>query len=184
MLDPHIRRWFVLYTRARFEKTVDRQLLDEQIESYLPSQTVIKRWSDRKKKIEQPLFPGYVFIHTTEKERLSAVAASGVVRCVMFNNKVAVVRDVEIENIKRLLGKGHTVEVHPSLPVGTRVRIVRGLLAGIEGILTDISGKRKFAVTLEALNRSVLTEISSGDVEELTVLAQTLSIPEAESRNQ
>ncbi len=162
-----IRRWLVLYTRSRFEKQVHQQLLNEHIESYLPSKTVVKKWSDRRKSVEEPLFPGYVFMHTTEKERLNALDTSGVVRCVMFNNKVAVVRDVEIENIKRLLGKGNIVEVHPSLVAGTRVRIVRGLFEGIEGVLADIRGKRKFAVTLEALGRSVLTEVPGGDVEEI-----------------
>lgn len=170
MIDHTIRRWLVLYTRAQFENKVEEQLLREHIESYLPSQTVIKKWSDRRKSVEVPLFPGYVFIHTTEKERLGALQASGVVRCVMFNNKVAVVRDVEIENIKRLLGKGSRssgIEVYPSLVVGTRVKIVRGPFAGIEGILTDIRGTRKFAVTVEVLRRSVLAEIPGGDVEEI-----------------
>lgn len=144
-----------------------QQLLHKHIEPYLPLQTIVKQWSDRKKKIEEPLFPGYIFIHATEKERLNGIETTGVVRCLMFNNKVSVVRDVEIENIKRLLGKGNIVEVHPSLVVGSRVKIVRGPFAGIEGILTNIRGKSKFAVTVEALRRSVLIEIPRGDVEEI-----------------
>jgi transcription antitermination factor NusG len=158
--DIDIRRWLVLHTKPRYERKVHWQLVRDQLECYLPLHTVVRHWSDRRKKIEEPLFPGYIFIHTTERERLAALQTYGVTRCVVFNGRAAVVRDVEIQNIRRLLEKPYVLEVYPSLVVGAKVKIVAGPFAGIEGIVTTVRGKRKFAVTVEALSRSVLVEIS------------------------
>jgi len=167
-MDAGVRRWYVLYTKPRFEKKVHQQLLQKQIESYLPLQKVIRRWSDRKKKVEEPLFPNYVFVHTNEKERLASLAAFGVVRCVSFAGRVAVVPDAQIESLKRMLDEEKSVEVYPTIPIGTKVKIVRGPLCGIEGTLTDIRGVKRFAVTIDALQRSVLIEIKASDVKAIS----------------
>lgn len=166
-MDAIVRHWHVLYTRPRFEKKIYEQLLQKHIESYLPIQKIVKRWSDRKKTVEEPLFTSYVFVHTDEKERLATLQTVGVVRCVSFGGKVAIVPDIQIENLKRMLGEGKPVEVYPTIPVGARVKIARGPLYGIEGVLADIRGSKRFALTIDVLRRSVLIDIGADSVEAL-----------------
>ncbi len=166
-MDVSGQHWHVLYTRPRFEKKVYQQLLQKHIESYLPLQEIVKRWTDRKKTVEEPLFKSYVFVHADEKERLASLQTTGVVRCVSFGGKVAVVPDIQIESLKRMLGEGKPVEVCPTIRVGARVKIVRGHLYGIEGVLADIRGSKRFALTIDVLRRSVLIEIGADSVEAL-----------------
>jgi transcription elongation factor/antiterminator RfaH len=167
-MDQNSQRWYVLYTKPRFEKKVHLQLLQKQIESYLPLHKVTRRWSDRKKKVEEALFPNYIFVHTQEKERLASLETAGVVRCVSFGGRVAVVPDSEIQSLKRMLSEDQPVQVYPIVALGTKVRITRGPLSGVEGVLTEIRGMKRFALTIEALRRSVLMEIDAGDVKALS----------------
>lgn len=166
-VEQEHRRWVVLYTRPRHEKKVHDQLCRGLFECYLPLYMRVRQWSDRKKEVAEPLFPCYVFIHTTERERLAAIQTSGVVRCLMMNRKVAVVQETEIENIKRLLNEQCMLEVHPSVVVGAKVKIVSGPLAGMEGIVTTIRGRQRFAVTIEALSRSIVVEVAGGNLVEI-----------------
>jgi len=158
-VDPMSKQWIVLYTKPRFEKKAHLGLCDLSIETYLPLQRVVKLWSDRKKRVEEPLFPGYVFVKVNERERLCALEAPGIVSCVSFNKRVAIVREVEIEGIRRLLGEGCPVEVLPRVLAGTRVKVIGGPLAGIEGVVTEVRGSSRFAVVVEVLRRSVVAEV-------------------------
>jgi transcription antitermination factor NusG len=161
------RKWFVLYTKPKFEKKVYGQLLEKNIESFLPLQEVVKQWSDRKKKVEEPLFPGYVFIHSNEKERLLSLGTIGVVKCINFKGRLAVVNDFEIENIKKLLAFGKMLEVHSSMAIGTRVKIIRGPLNGMEGLLTEVRGGKRFTISIEDLTSSISIEIPIEDLEKI-----------------
>ena len=105
-----LKRWYALYTRSRHEKKVDYQLREKGIESYLPLQRVLRKWSDRKKWVEEPLFRCYVFVHVDPANRLRALQTFGVVRFVTFSDEPAVVRDDEIENIRRILRESPDAE--------------------------------------------------------------------------
>ena len=154
----------MLYTRPNFEKKVDSQCKDLNIESYLPLRTVIRKWSDRKKKMEVPLFPGYIFVHGSEKERLLALTTNGVVKSVMFKNEPASLRETEIENIRKVIKSDKIIETVSSVAIGTKVRIKSGPLEGIEGRLTEIKGSKVFSLVLETINSSILVDVPQEDV--------------------
>jgi len=154
----------VLYTKPKFEKKVDLQFREMKIDSYLPLHTVIRKWSDRKKKIEAPLFPGYIFVHGSEKERLLALTANGVVKSVMFKNEPAVLRDEEIENIRRVLKSDKVIETVSAISIGSKVKVKSGPLEGLEGKLTEVKGSKVFSLVLETINSSILVDVPQEDV--------------------
>ena len=159
--------WYALYTKSRHEKKVDFQLQEKGIESYLPLRQVWRQWSDRRKLIDEPLFRCYVFIHVDERGRLSALQTYGAVRVVSFNGRPAVVRDEEIENIKRILREYPAAEACEPFHVGDRVEIVRGPLTGIQGVLEQIRGAHRLVVAIESIRQAVRFEVDVSDVKRL-----------------
>ena len=157
-------RWYALYTRSRHEKTINQQLLDRGIESYLPLRKVLRQWSDRKKWVEEPLFRCYVFIHVDEKNRLRALQTYGVVRVVSFNGKPAVVRDEEIENIRRVLREVETVEPCSMVYVGDIVEITRGPLCGLRGRLVQVRSEHRLVVTIDSIHQALRFNVALTDV--------------------
>lgn len=99
------RVWRVFYTFPRAEKKYEQRLSDSGIETYLPKHTVVRQWSDRKKKVVEPLFRNYIFARVDERDRLRALRTDGIVRCVSFQGQPAVVRDEEIEQIRLALDR-------------------------------------------------------------------------------
>jgi transcription termination/antitermination protein NusG len=158
------QKWYVLYTKPNFEKKVELQFKDFAIESFLPLYTVIRTWSDRKKKVEVPLFPGYIFVYGDEKTRLMSLTVNGVVKSVMFKNDPATLRDFEIDNIKRVLKSNKIIETVSSITIGVNVKIKTGPLEGLEGRLVEIKGNKVFSLVLETINSSILVDIPQEDV--------------------
>lgn len=158
------KKWFVLYTKPNFEKKVFSKLTDIGVETYLPLRTTIRKWSDRKKRIEAPLFPGYIFILGNEKERFEALSVSGVVRSVMFRNEPATLRDEEIENIKKLIRSDKILETSQTVVLGAAVRITSGPLKDVRGVITEIKGKKYFTLVLESINSSIFVDVQSEDI--------------------
>src|SRR5271155_5354276 len=128
-------RWYAAYTRANHEKCAAEQLEQRVIEHFLPLYETVHNWKDRHKRMELPLFPGYIFVRIPLQERLRVLVVPGVVRLVGFDNRPAALPDVEIEALRSVLGRGLRSEPHRYLTVGRRVRIARGALAGMEGVL-------------------------------------------------
>jgi transcriptional antiterminator RfaH len=121
--------WMAVYTKPRSEKKVAERLEKVGIEVYCPLQTVIKQWSDRKKKVKIPVFPSYVFVHVGESERLTVLSDAGVMNFVFWLGKPAVIREEEIEVIKEYLERrNNNVEV-----VGDEVLITHGIFEGTKG---------------------------------------------------
>jgi transcriptional antiterminator RfaH len=121
--------WMAVYTKPRSEKKVAERLEKAGIEVYCPLQTVIKQWSDRKKKVKIPVFPSYVFVHVGESERLTVLSDAGVMNFVFWLGKPAVIREEEIEVIKEYLERrNNNVEV-----VGDEVLITHGIFEGTKG---------------------------------------------------
>lgn len=159
------KNWFALYTKPRHEFKVEANLNILSIENYLPTIIVTKKWSDRKKKIRQPLFNGYIFIYSNEKERLLSLQQPAVVKTVCFQGKPAVIPNWEIENLKKLLEKSPEIFVTDKIEIGSRVRIVDGPFKDVEGIVTEAANNEKMlAVTMELLNRSVLVKLPAQSV--------------------
>src|SRR6266516_6445095 len=102
---PGLLRWHAIYTCSRHEKSVSRQLREKQIDCFLPLYKSVRRWKDRRKQLELPLFPGYVFVHMALKDRLQVLQLPGVVRFVNFNGKPAALPDAEIEALRNGLAR-------------------------------------------------------------------------------
>ncbi|MCJ7813379.1 UpxY family transcription antiterminator [bacterium] len=156
--------WYALYTRSRHEKKVHNQLKEKGIESYLPVRNILRKWSDRKKWIEEPLFRCYVFVHADARSRLQALQTFGSVRFVAFNGKPAVVRDDEIETIRRILRESPSVEPCATLSRGDIVEIVCGPLAGLRGRLEAIHNQQRLIVSIDSIHQALRFNVDGLDV--------------------
>ncbi|MCF4102162.1 UpxY family transcription antiterminator [Gillisia sp. M10.2A] len=143
--------WYVLYTKPRAEKRVAKNLESAKIEIYCPIVTEVRQWSDRKKKVEVPLFTSYVFVKLKDKERQKVFEFPDVIRYLYWLGKPAVVRDHEIETIKNWLDTDNYDDfVIKNLSPGDRVKITSGALKDQDGIIRHIGTKRLSLVLTEA----------------------------------
>ncbi len=157
-------RWYALYTRSRHEKKVHAQLRDKKIESYLPLRNVLRKWSDRKKWVEEPLFRCYVFVHADPVTRFRALQTYGCVRYVTFNSQPAIVRDAEIETIRRVLRESPDVEPCTGLSQGDIVEVVHGPLSGLRGRLEAIHNQQRLIVSIDSIRQALRFNVESMDV--------------------
>ncbi len=135
--------WYVLYTKPRMEKKVAEGLTQLQIENYCPMVTEMRQWSDRLKKVETPLFKSYVFVRLKACDRLEVFSIPGVVRYLFWLGKPAIVRDKEIDIIKKWLNEEACEEVLVSnFTPGDRIKIKSGAFRNKEGIVHKIGSKR------------------------------------------
>jgi len=153
------RNWFALYTRSRCEFKASELLKSQNITTYLPTRKTIKKWSDRKKEINLPLFNGYIFINATEKERLLALQLKHIVRCISDAGKPAIVPDWQIESLKKMISVNRDFNIVEGLIKGDEVEIKSGLLKGIRGVVFEIENKNQLAISIELLNRSVIVHL-------------------------
>ena len=151
--------WYGVRTRANHERTAATVLEAKGYEQYLPSYKVRRRWSDRIVETILPLFPGYVFCRFDLLDRLSVVTTPGVVSILGFGNEPAAIPEEEIAAIETVLRSGMAAEPHPFLREGQRIRVNRGALEGLEGILIKKKSKCRIAVSITLLQRSVTVEV-------------------------
>lgn len=149
--------WYAVRTRSRHEKSVVRQLQGLGFTTFLPLQRQMREWSDRKKLVETPLFPGYAFVQMVyePEPRLRVLKADGVVSFVGTHGQGTAIPDKQIEDIQLLLASDVPFENHPFLKVGQRVRIRGGALSGTEGILVGRESDRSLVISVELIQRSV-----------------------------
>lgn len=135
-------KWYAIYTRPRWEKKVNRLLVDKGIESYCPLNKVRRKWSDRMKTIEEPLFKSYVFVKIRDDDRTSVRMTDGVVNFVYWNGKPAIIKEKEIQVIKRFLDEYENVEaVRMDLEPNERVRVAAGPMMDMEGKVLEVKNK-------------------------------------------
>jgi transcription antitermination factor NusG len=156
--------WYAAYTCTHHEKRVAQQLSERHIENFLPLYRSVRRWKDRRKEVDLPLFPGYVFVHIAFEDRLRVLRLPGVVQIVSFNGKAAVLPAEEIETLRSGLKQHVYVEPYPYLRVGRKVRIVQGPLAGLEGILVRKKEGFRLVISVNAIMRSLAVEVDFLDV--------------------
>ena len=157
-------RWYAAYTNANHEKRVSEQLGVRKIEHFLPLYTSLRRWKDRRVKLEMPLFPGYVFVRTALQNRMHVLQVPGVARLVGFDGTAAALPEDEIEALRMSLGNRLRVEPYPYLTAGRRVRVQAGPLVGLTGIVVRRKGGARFVVTLDLIQRSVAVEVNEDDL--------------------
>ncbi|MBD0295817.1 MAG: UpxY family transcription antiterminator [Flavisolibacter sp.] len=135
-------KWYALYTRPRWEKKVNRLLLEKGIESYCPLNKVRRKWSDRVKTVEEPLFKSYVFVKVEEKERTNVRMTDGVINFVYWDGKPAIIREKEIQTIKLFLEEHENVElIKMDVKPDQRVRIIAGPMMDQEGKVLEVKNK-------------------------------------------
>jgi transcription elongation factor/antiterminator RfaH len=157
--------WFALYTRPRHEKQVFEDLADRGIEAFLPTFKVRRRWSDRYKVVEEPLFKNYLFVRLNLDRYRETLRPSGAVSLVKFDERPAEIPDVEVESIRRLVLSELPYNPHPYLKVGRRVRVKSGPLEGCEGILTRKKGLARLVLSINLLQQSVVAEVDADCIE-------------------
>ena len=169
-LELLVRHWHALYVRSRSEKKVQAQLEEMGIEAYLPLVTTVRQWSDRRKKIEEPLFKSYVFVHSNAKEHLPILNVYGVMRFVTFEKEAVVVPDNQIVAIKKFVedyerGEEYKMRNNEDLKVGQKVRIINGAMKGLVGRLETIQNKRHLIVYIEVVGQYIPVHLSRAKVE-------------------
>ena len=142
-MDNENRKWYVVYTRPRWEKKVAATLDNKGIEHYCPLNKVNKQWSDRKKVVMEPLFKGYVFISTDEQHKWDIKKIDGILNYVYWLGKPAVVKETEIDSIRKFLHEFTDVEViNTQIHKDDRVIIKQGVLMNYKGIILEVSGAK------------------------------------------
>ncbi len=143
--------WYVVYTKPKWEKKVAEQLKEKGIECYCPLITKVKQWSDRKKKVEVPLFNSYVFLQLEESDRNLAFLSSGVVRYLFWLGKPAIVKDEEIQTIKNWLDGSYIddITVEP-YQIGSKIKVLSGPFANQEATIQEVN-KKQYVLVLESL---------------------------------
>jgi transcription antitermination factor NusG len=160
-------QWYAVYTCANHEKQVARQFLERSIEHFLPVYETVRRWVDRKKRIQLPLFDGYVFVRISLHNRVDVLRVPSVVKLVGFNGHPAMLSVQEIEFLKNTLLPQLRAEPHPYLTAGRRVRIVRGALQGAEGILIRKKKASRVVVSIDLIARAASVEVEAADIERI-----------------
>ncbi|MEP7165518.1 MAG: UpxY family transcription antiterminator [Ferruginibacter sp.] len=145
------KNWYVVYTRPRWEKKVAGIMLAKGIEHYCPLNKVMKQWSDRKKIILEPLFKGYIFVKLQDTIKWEIKNIDGILNFVYWLGKPAVVKEEEIDTIRKFLQEFSGVEViERQLDVNSRVLIKQGVLMNYHGIIVEITGN-KAKVNIESM---------------------------------
>ncbi len=136
------KKWLAIYTRPRWEKKVNQLLTEKGFESYCPLNKVKRKWSDRIKVVEEPLFKSYVFVKVAEADRTEVRMTSGAINFVYWNGKPAVIKEKEISAIRRFMNEHEYVEARPmDAKVNQRVRIINGTFMDKEGKVLELRHK-------------------------------------------
>jgi transcription antitermination factor NusG len=169
--------WWALYTRHQCEKMVAETLACKRFEVFLPLYASIRRWTDRQKTLFLPIFPGYVFVRGGLDRRLEVVMTPGVQTILFYGEQVAAIPESEIHSIRRMVEGPYRVEPHPYLQCGEKVRITRGSLKGIEGVLVRKKNLCRIVLSMDILHQSVAVEVDASDVEPVNLWSSTPGNP-------
>jgi len=157
-----MKNWIAVYTKSRHEQIVVNELNKKNIESYCPMFKERRQWSDRKKWVHFPLFRSYVFANIEINENIYVLQTIGVNKIVKFQEKISIIPDQVIDNIKNIIEGGYNVEQTDYFIKGDEVRVVSGPLKGLDGVVLDLRGANKIIIKIEAIQQAFSVEISSG----------------------
>lgn len=159
------KQWFAVYTRPRWEKKVSELLTKTGIENYCPLNKVCRQWSDRRKIVYEPLFTSYVFVRISAADQFAVRSTVGVLNFVYWLGKPALVRDEDIDLIKRFLNEHDNVKLQRTeIRVNEKVRIIGGPLMMREGLVTEVKG-RTVKVLLPTLGFALVAEVKKSNLE-------------------
>jgi len=159
--------WFAVYTRSRHEKAVRNSLQQKVVEGFLPVHDVLSRWKDRRKWVQKPLFPGYLFVHVAPFDLEKVRSTRGVVDIVGDGEVPISVPAEQVEGIRRMIEAPVKVDPLPYMRTGKPVRVKTGPLIGLEGFVVEQKGSCRLVVSIDLLGRSVAAEVDMECVEVL-----------------
>jgi transcription antitermination factor NusG len=158
------RSWYALVVQPRHEKAVDEHLRNRGLEALCPTYRAARRWSDRVKVVDLPLFAGYVFCCFSYRQRLVALGTAGVRSIVGFGSAPQPIPEAEIAALQSIGRSGLPARPWPHLRAGERVQVVKGCLAGLQGILSREEARARVVVSIEMLMRSVAVEVECDSI--------------------
>jgi transcription antitermination factor NusG len=162
---PEVSPWWAVYTRHQHEKAVAEMLATKGFEVSLPLYESVRRWKDRSKILSLPLFPCYVFVRGGLNRRLEVVTTPGIHTILYHGDRIALIPEEEMGAIRTAVNSQERIEPHPFLRCGERVRVIRGSLEGVVGILIRKKNLYRLVLSVEMLAQSVSVEINASDVE-------------------
>ncbi|NJD57122.1 MAG: UpxY family transcription antiterminator [Nitrospirae bacterium] len=163
-----MKKWYALYVRSRHEFVTEGELTRKGICCFLPTVKKMSQWKDRKKLVEFPLFPGYIFAYVQPYTEgfINVLRTRGAVDLVASEPGVPTpVPDEEMDALMILVGSGQKIDVYPDLREGTRVRVTKGPLQGAVGTLENRDDEYKFMINIDILGRSVGVRVYADDIE-------------------
>ena len=156
-----MKKWIAVYTKSRHEQIVINELSKKDIESFCPMFKERRQWSDRKKWVHFPLFRSYVFARIHLKENIFVLQTIGVNKIVKFQNKISIIPDQVINDIKNVVDGGYKIQQVDYFVKGDEVSVVSGPLKGVNGIIQDLKGDSRLIMKVEAIRQAFSIEISS-----------------------
>ena len=161
MCKPHVKYWYAVYVRSRHEKKVYHLFEEKGIESSLPLIKITRQWSDRKKKVEVPLFRGYVFIRIDiRNDKLNILKTDGVVKFIGIGKNPSRIPDEQIHWMHMIVEKSDTVKNEKEIPVGQKVRVTAGPFKGVEGVAMRLGNQSRLVIVIESIMDAISVEIS------------------------
>ncbi|MBN1522513.1 MAG: UpxY family transcription antiterminator [Candidatus Aureabacteria bacterium] len=158
-----VPKWYAVHSRSRFEKKVAALLIQNDITTYLPVRRMKRKWKDRKKIIDFPLFPCYLFVHIPLLDKKKVIQTKGVVKLVGFPEPAAV-PDNQIEALKRFETRDIKVDPYPEFIPGKEIEVKRGPFRGIRGYVIEKNNRYRLVVGLELISQVVSVEIDVDDI--------------------
>ncbi len=152
-------QWYALYLRSRFEKRVDEALKEKEVDVFLPLIQEVHIWSDRKKKVEEPLFRGYIFVKTDFHNKETILQTDGVVKFVGIREHPSPIPENQIDWLRRIIGEPTKVKRENYFDIGERVRVISGPLLGVEGIVLRHQTETRVVISLTAIAQSVSIQV-------------------------
>jgi transcription elongation factor/antiterminator RfaH len=153
-------RWYALYLRSRHEKVVDLRLREKQIKTLLPMIEEVRQYSDRKKKVIEPLFKGYLFVHTDLRNQVTILQTEGVVRFVGIGSKPSPIPDNQIESVRIIGGEPSRITREHYLKSGESVRVKSGPFEGIEGFVVAMRGSTRVVISVDCIGQSISVDVA------------------------
>lgn len=158
-------QWYAVYTRSRHEKSVAGKLEEKRMEVFLPLRRVLRRWKDRRKEVAMPLFSSYVFVRIPFTQRLPVLQTPGVVQILSEGGKPIPIPEEQIVSIQKLIDSGLTYDPYPYLKEGMFVRVVRGPLQGVEGILLEKRKRHLLVLSVDLIQQSAALQVDISDTD-------------------
>ena len=162
--DADRASWFAVRTLSRHEKLVRDQLAKRNVEHFLPATKRLNQWTDRKKEVEVPLFPGYCFARLRWEDRLTVLQAQGVVSFVGSAARAEPIPDEEIDSLRKVLKNSSEFAYHPCLKEGMLVEVIHGPLQGVKGRLVREARCARLVLSITLIRRAVGIEIDARSV--------------------